>query len=54
MATLRDLISGTDVPPAVRLRACLAILDAANTMKPEAIGSTSAENIVSANGMRAA
>ena len=42
MATLRELISGPDVPPAVRLRASLAILDAANAMKPETIGSTSA------------
>ncbi len=45
MATLRELISGPDVPPAVRLRASLAILHAANAMKPETIGSTSARGV---------
>ena len=43
--TLRKLVRGADVPPAVRLRACLAILDAANAMKPKTIGSTSARGV---------
>jgi hypothetical protein len=38
--TLRKLVRGVDVPPAVRLRACLAILEAADAMKPETIGPT--------------
>jgi hypothetical protein len=43
--TLRKLVRGADVPPAVRLRACMAVLEAADAMKPEAIGSMSAEGI---------
>jgi hypothetical protein len=42
MATLRELVSGPDVPPAVRLRASLAILQAADVMTAETIGPTSA------------
>jgi hypothetical protein len=42
MATLRELVSGRDVPPSVRLRASLAILDAANVLKAEELGPTSA------------
>ena len=35
MATLRELVSGPDVPPSVRLRASLAILHAADALKAE-------------------
>jgi hypothetical protein len=45
MATLRELVSGPDVPPSVRLRASLAILDAANASKAEELGPTSAEGV---------
>jgi hypothetical protein len=45
MATLRELVSGPDVPPSVRLRASLAILDAANALKAEELGPTSAEGV---------
>jgi hypothetical protein len=45
VATLRELVSGPDVPPAVRLRASLAILEAADAMRAETIGSTSARGI---------
>jgi hypothetical protein len=45
MATLRELVSGPDVPPSVRLRACLAILQAADVLKGEEIGPTSAEAV---------
>jgi hypothetical protein len=45
MATLRELVSGPDVPPSVRLRASLAILQAADAMKVEQIGPTSAEGV---------
>jgi hypothetical protein len=45
VATLRELISSPDVPSAVRLRASLAILQAADAMKAESIGSTSARSI---------
>ncbi len=43
--TLRKLVRGADTPPAVRLRASLAILEAADAMKPETIGSTSATGV---------
>jgi hypothetical protein len=46
MATFRDLVSGPDIPPSVRLRASLAILQAADTMNVEQIGPTSAEGVV--------
>ena len=45
MATLRELVSGPDVPPSVRLRASLAILDAADALKAEEIGPTSADAV---------
>jgi hypothetical protein len=45
MATLRELVSGPDVPPSVRLRASLAILDAANALKTGELGPTSAEGV---------
>jgi hypothetical protein len=45
MATLRELVSGPDVPPSVRLRASPAILDAANALKAEELGPTSAEGV---------
>jgi hypothetical protein len=45
MATLRELVSGPDVPPSVRLRASLAILQAAAALTVEEIGPTSAEAV---------
>jgi hypothetical protein len=39
------LVSGPNVPPSVRLRASLAILDAANALKAEELGPTSAEAV---------
>jgi hypothetical protein len=45
MATLRELVSGPDVPPSVRLRASLAVLDAANALKAEELGPTSADGV---------
>jgi hypothetical protein len=45
MATLRELVSGPDVPPSVRLRASLAILQAADTIGVQKIGPTSAEGV---------
>jgi hypothetical protein len=45
LATLREMVSGPDVPPAVRLRACLAILQAADAIAAEEIGPTSAESV---------
>jgi hypothetical protein len=44
-ATLRGLISGPHVPPAVRLKAAMAVLETANAMRGETIGSTSAAEI---------
>ena len=44
MATYRELISGPrHVPHSVRLRACLALLHAADALNAEEIGPTSAE-----------
>jgi hypothetical protein len=43
--TLRKLVRAADVPPAVRLRACLAVLEAADAMRPEPIGPTSASGV---------
>ena len=45
MATLRELVSGPDVPPSVRLRASLAILQAADALNVEEIGPMSAEGV---------
>lgn len=45
MATLRELVSGPDVPPSVRLRASLAILQAADAMNVEQIGPMSADGV---------
>jgi hypothetical protein len=45
LATLRELVSGPDVPPSVRLRASLAILQAADAMSVEQIGPMSAEAV---------
>jgi hypothetical protein len=45
MATLRELVSGPDVPSSVRLRASVAVLQAANALKVDEIGPTSAEAV---------
>jgi hypothetical protein len=46
VSTLQDLISGPrHVSPAVRLRACLAILQAADALKIEEIGPMTAEGV---------
>jgi hypothetical protein len=45
LATLREMISDPDAPPAVRLRAALAVLGAADAIAAEEIGPTSAENV---------
>ena len=45
MATHRELISGSEVAPAVRLRDSLAILQAADALTVEEIGRTTAESV---------
>ena len=45
MATLRELVSGPDVAPSVRLRASLAILQATDALTVEEIGPTTAESV---------
>jgi hypothetical protein len=45
MATLRELVTGPDVPQSVRLRASLAILQAADALTVEEIGPTTAESV---------
>ena len=53
VGTLRKLMTGADVPPAVRLRACLAVLEAADVMKPDPIGPTSARGVKASMDHRA-
>jgi hypothetical protein len=45
MATLRELVTSPDVAPSVRLRASLAILQAADVLKPDAIGPTTVDGV---------
>jgi hypothetical protein len=45
VATLREMVSNPDVPPGVRLRASLAIVQAADAIAAEEIGPTSAEGV---------
>jgi hypothetical protein len=45
MATLRELVSSPDVAPSVRLRASLAILQAANALKADDAGPKTAEGV---------
>jgi hypothetical protein len=45
MTTLRELVFGPDVPPAVRLRASLAILQATAAMKADDVGPISAARV---------
>ena len=45
VAVLKQMVSDPDVAPAVRLRACLAILQAADAITAEEIGPTSAEGV---------
>jgi hypothetical protein len=45
VATLRELVAGSEVPASVRLRACLAVLQAADAVAAEKIGPTSAEGV---------
>jgi hypothetical protein len=40
VATLRELLTGAEIPPAVRLRAALMVLGSADAMKAEMIGPT--------------
>jgi hypothetical protein len=48
VAALRKLLTGPEVPPAVRLRVALAILATAGAMEPEKVGPTSAGGVASA------
>lgn len=45
LSTLRALLSDPTAPPAVRLRASLAILQASDAMKAEAIGPTNPREV---------
>ena len=40
MSTVRAMLTGPDVPPAVRLRAAIAVLQSVGTLEPEEIGET--------------
>lgn len=45
VSTIRDMLTGTDVPAGVRLKAALAVLQSAGTLEPEEIGETDADVI---------
>jgi hypothetical protein len=45
VATFRELVAGSEVPTSVRLRASLAILQAADAIAAEEIGPKSAEGV---------
>jgi hypothetical protein len=47
ISTVREMLTGTDVPAGVRLKAALAVLEAIG-LEPEVIGSTDPEQIESA------
>ena len=40
MSTVREMLTGPDVPPGVRLRAAIAVLQSVGTLEPEEIGET--------------
>jgi hypothetical protein len=40
MSTIREMLTGPDVPPGVRLRAAIAVLQSMGTLEPEEIGET--------------
>ena len=40
MSTVREMLTGPDVPPVVRLRAAIAVLQSVGTLEPEEIGET--------------
>lgn len=45
MATLKQMLTGTNVSPAVQLRAALAVLAATGALEPEPIGETNRDKI---------
>ncbi len=45
ISTVREMLSGTDFPAGVRLKAALAILQGIGTLEPEEIGKTDAAAI---------
>ncbi len=47
LSTVRDMLTGTDVPAGVRLKAALAVLQSAGTLEPEPIGKVDPQKIES-------
>ena len=47
VSTVRETLTGTDVPAGVRLKAALAVLQSIGTMEPEEIGKTDPQEIES-------
>jgi hypothetical protein len=47
VTTLREMLTGTDVPAGVRLKAALAVLQSVGTLDPEPIGETDRQRIES-------
>lgn len=45
VSTVREMLTGTDVPPGVRLKAALAVLQATGTLEPQDSGTTDPEDI---------
>ena len=47
VSTVREMLSGADVPPGVRLKAALAVLGSVGTLEPEPAGKTDPQKIAS-------
>lgn len=47
VSTVREMLSGADVPAGVRLKAALAVLQSVGTLEPEPIGKTDPQKIES-------
>ena len=47
VATVREMVTGTDVPAGVRLRAALAVLQSVGTLEPEEVGETDPDRVES-------
>jgi len=43
--TVRELVTGTDLPPAIRLKAAMFVLHKAGLLEPEEIGPTTPESV---------
>lgn len=45
VSTLREMLTGTDIPPGIKLKAALTVLQCSCTLTPETVGLTDASQI---------